>query len=207
MKAATVASAVAEGYGIEQEGQFQIVFQKNMTGVGGFMTSLLLSPSACTSFSPRWLFTVMFIPSTDGVTVTTHTEQEHADTLCRPARQNYDKMDVRHATAFLETIRGKAEQMQQATSPKQDPQPPQSVPASQAGPPRVDPSHLAAAQPPAQTVDQPAPVVATREPAPQPPSSITVSMDQDQSLGEVARRARAKKAKQEAEVAPKKEDQ
>jgi hypothetical protein len=194
VKAAAVTQAVAEGYAIEQEGQFQIVFQKNMTGAGGFFTAVLLSPPACASFSPRWIFTVLFVPGPAGVTVTTHTEQEHADTLCRPARQNLDKDSARHVTKFLELVQGKAEQMQQSVAPK-----PEAAPTA---PPAVVPAAVPAtpASPPPQTTTTQPPI------HPQPTVTPVAADPQDQSLGEIARRARAKKAKQEADPAVKKEE-
>src|SRR5207248_8242108 len=78
VKAAAVAQAVSEGWMIESEGQFQIVFTKPMNAVGGIFTSALLSPSACSGIRPRYLFTLVFVPATDGVNVTTHKEMEHA---------------------------------------------------------------------------------------------------------------------------------
>src|SRR6184192_112339 len=79
VKAAAVAQAVSEGWSIESEGQFQIVFTKPMNTVGGIFTSALLSPSACSGIRPRYLFTLLFVPTADGVNVTTHKEMEHAD--------------------------------------------------------------------------------------------------------------------------------
>jgi hypothetical protein len=194
VKAAAVSQAIADGYAIESEGQFQIVFQKNMKGVGGFLTSAFLSPTGCRSFSPRWLLTVLFVPEAEGVTVTTHYEQEHADTLCRPARQSWDKDGAREISKYLELVQSKAEQMAKTSAPAAPPvsaaaetKPVPAVPATAPAP---------AVAPVTQTTPAPAvtPAVQT-QPTPQP---------QELSLGEIARQQREKKkAAQDAEGQPK----
>src|ERR1700730_9618619 len=84
-----------------------------MTGHAGFMTSALLSPSACTSFSPRWFLTVIFAPGVDGVTLRTVSQAEHAGPFRRPVRENFDNNQARaDIERFLPQIKLAAEQQQ-----------------------------------------------------------------------------------------------
>ena len=88
-----------------------------MTGHAGFMTSALLSPSACTSFSPRWFLTVIFAPGVDGVTLRTVSQAEHAGPFRRPVRENFDNNQARaDIERFLPQIKLAAEQQAIATS-------------------------------------------------------------------------------------------
>jgi hypothetical protein len=109
VKAAAVAQAVSEGWMIESEGQFQIVFTKPMNTVGGIFTAALLSPSACSGIRPRYLFTLLFLPVADGVNLTTHKEMEHADGFCHPARDNWDDQNRKYAESFLGKIKSASE--------------------------------------------------------------------------------------------------
>ena len=109
VKAAAVAQAVSEGWMIESEGQFQIVFTKPMNTVGGIFTASLLSPSACSGIRPRYLFTLLFLPVADGVNLTTHKEMEHADGFCHPARDNWDDQNRKYAESFLGKIKSASE--------------------------------------------------------------------------------------------------
>jgi hypothetical protein len=109
VKAAAVAQAVSEGWMIESEGQFQIVFTKPMNAVGGIFTASLLSPSACSGIRPRYLFTLLFVPIADGVNLTTHKEMEHADGFCHPARDNWDDQNRKYAESFLGKIKSASE--------------------------------------------------------------------------------------------------
>ena len=95
---------------LEQEGQFQIVFTKNMTGAAGFFTNMLLSPSACSSISPRWFVTVMFVPISAGVTVQAISQYEHAGPLSQRVRENFDGKKQRQDEDFLQRIKVAAEQ-------------------------------------------------------------------------------------------------
>lgn len=111
VKAAAVQEAVAEGYRIEQDGEFQMVFTKTMDGKAGFFTSALLSPPACSSIQPRWLLTVLFVPNQDAIAVESHSEYEHAGPLCRPVRQELDGKNVRQFTEnFLGKVKSRSEQ-------------------------------------------------------------------------------------------------
>lgn len=110
VRSTAVALASANGYVIEQEGQFQIVFTKDMSGASGFFTNLLLAPPACSSISPRWLLTVMFVPGTDGVTLHAVSQYEHAGPFCQPVRENFDNRKARdEIQAFFDQIRTHAE--------------------------------------------------------------------------------------------------
>jgi len=109
VKAAAVAQGVSEGWMIESEGQFQIVFTKPMNTVGGIFTASLLSPSACSGIRPRYLFTLLFVPVADGVNLTTHKEMEHADGFCHPARDNWDDQNRKYAESFLGKIKSASE--------------------------------------------------------------------------------------------------
>ncbi len=42
------------------------MFAKNITGKGGFMTNMLMAPSACSNIPPRYLMTIMFVPGEGG---------------------------------------------------------------------------------------------------------------------------------------------
>jgi hypothetical protein len=111
VKANTVQLAAADGYTIDQEGQFQIVFARNITGKAGFMTNMLMAPSACSNISPRYLMTVMFVPGQDGVTLRPVMQYEHAGPLCRPVRENLDGKNVhQNMEAFAQGIKTKSEQ-------------------------------------------------------------------------------------------------
>jgi hypothetical protein len=194
VKAAAVATAVAEGYAIESEGQFQIVFQKNMSGVGGFFANALLAPPACSSISPRWIFTLIFLPGADGVSITTHTELEHATSLCVRTRENRDRNESQHVTNFLAKVKGAAEQVQE--TPKPAPSPDNSGPAA------ISPAPVTTAQP-AQAQIQPA--ATTAKPTAEAGTAAAAASEsiQDDSLGAVARRVREKKQAQEQASPPK----
>ncbi|MGB8131246.1 MAG: PEGA domain-containing protein [Candidatus Angelobacter sp.] len=111
VKANAVQLATADGYTIDQEGQFQILFAKNISGKAGFMTNMLLAPSACSNISPRYLMTVMFVPGQDGVTLRPVMQYEHAGPLCRAVRENLDGKNV-HQTmeAFAQDVKTRSEQ-------------------------------------------------------------------------------------------------
>jgi hypothetical protein len=119
VKANAVQLATADGYTIDQEGQFQIVFARNITGKAGFMTNMLVTPSGCSSISPRYLMTVMFVPGQDGVTLRPVMQYEHAGPLCRPVRDNLDGKNV-HETmeAFAQSVKTKSEQTANTVSPE-----------------------------------------------------------------------------------------
>ena len=117
VKANTVQLAAARGYTIDQEGQFQIVFAMNMNGKAGFMTNMLLTPSACSNISPRYLMTVMFVPGQDGVTLRPVMQYEHAGPLCRPVRENLDGKNVhQNMEDFVQSVKAKSEQGVSAAS-------------------------------------------------------------------------------------------
>ena len=162
VRAAAVSQAAANGFTLEQEGQFQIVFAKDIRGMAGFLTSMLNSPSACYDVSPRWIITVMFIPETGGVTIQTISQYEYAGALCRPVRQSLDGKKPREALeGFLQSIKTTAEQSQSAlraerstptaaTVPLPQPvPPPQAAPLPQEAPPpqAVPPHQQALSQP------------------------------------------------------------
>jgi hypothetical protein len=111
VKANAVQLATADGYTIDQEGQFQILFAKNISGKAGFMTNMLLAPSACSNISPRYLMTVMFVPGQDGVTLRPVMQYEHVGPLCRAVRENLDGKNV-HQTmeAFAQDVKTRSEQ-------------------------------------------------------------------------------------------------
>jgi hypothetical protein len=111
VKANTVQLATADGYTIDQEGQFQIVFAKNITGKAGFMTNMLLAPSACSNISPRYLMTVIFVPGQEGVTLRSVMEYEHAGPLCRPQRSSLDGKNIhQYSENFFQKVKTKSEQ-------------------------------------------------------------------------------------------------
>jgi len=112
VKATTVELTTADGYTIEQDGQFQIVFAKNITGKAGFMTNMLMTPSACSTIAPRYLMTVMFVPGQDGVTLRSALEYEHAGPLCRPVRSSLDgKNSHQYIDNLFQRIKAKSEQV------------------------------------------------------------------------------------------------
>jgi hypothetical protein len=122
VRAAAVSQATRSGYVVEQEGQFQIVFAKRMTGFGGLLTSAMLSPSGCTSISPRWLLTVTFAPGIDGVTLRTVSQEEHAGPFCRPVRDDLDNKKTRaDIERFLQIIKAATERQQTMATAVEDP--------------------------------------------------------------------------------------
>jgi hypothetical protein len=111
VKTNAVQLATADGYVIDQEGQFQIVFAKNMTGKAGFMTNMLSTPSACSSIAPRYLLTILFVPGQTGVTLRSRMEYEHAGALCRPERSTLDGKNVHQYTEnFFQQVKIRSEQ-------------------------------------------------------------------------------------------------
>jgi len=117
VKAAAVSQAASDGWVIESEGQFQIVFTKPMNTVGGIFTAALLSPSACSGIRPRYLFTLLFVPVADGVNLTTHKEMEHATAFCHPARDNWDDQNRKSSESFLSKIKSASEGGSPAPTP------------------------------------------------------------------------------------------
>ncbi len=122
VRAAAVSQATRSGYVVEEEGQFQIVFAKRMTGFAGLLTSAMLSPSACTSISPRWLLTVTFALGTDGVMLRTVSQEEHAGPFCRPVRDDFDNKRTRaDIERFLQIVKSASEQQQAIATAVEDP--------------------------------------------------------------------------------------
>lgn len=106
IKIAAVQVASANGYTISQEGTFQIVFAKNITGAAGFFTSALSSPPACSSISPRFILAFVFA----GSALTASMETEHAGPLCQPVRESFDGKNVRaNIEGLLQQIKTRAE--------------------------------------------------------------------------------------------------
>ncbi|PSH02779.1 MAG: hypothetical protein CXZ00_15630 [Acidobacteria bacterium] len=66
VKSVAVRDLTSSGYSISSEGKFQIVFVKDMTGAAGFMSSLLLSPSACSDTKPHVYLTLSFVDVQNG---------------------------------------------------------------------------------------------------------------------------------------------
>jgi predicted metalloprotease with PDZ domain len=80
-----------------------------MNAAGGMFTSALLSPGACSGIRPRYLFTLIFVPTASGVDVTTHKEMEHADGFCHPARDNWDDQNRKYAESYLGKVKATTE--------------------------------------------------------------------------------------------------
>jgi hypothetical protein len=111
VKGAAVAEATANGYLLDQEGQFQIVFTKNMGWGSGLLTNLLLAPPACSGIPPRWFLTVMFVPGPEGVTLRAVSQYEHAGPFCRSVRESFDgKKPRQQIEGFFQQIKSAAEQ-------------------------------------------------------------------------------------------------
>lgn len=108
VKQAAVSQAVSEGYSIENQSQFQIVFVKNMTGFGGRMMSGFLSPPGCNQ-SPRNIFTLVLVPSGENTDVTTHYELEYAGGACVPVKQSQDKDKRKYVESFMEKVKATLE--------------------------------------------------------------------------------------------------
>jgi hypothetical protein len=122
VRGAAVSVATANGYILDREGQFQITFTKNMTGMAGFVTNLLLTPSACSEITPRWLLTVVFAPGQNGVTLHAVSQYEHAGPFCQPVRDNLDgKKPRQQIEAFFEQIKETAESQTTATAVSRGP--------------------------------------------------------------------------------------
>ena len=190
-----VAPAVAAGYTIDSEGQFQIVFMRDMGGAQGFLTQVFLSPPACSSFRPRHLFTMLFVPNRQEVTVTMYYDYEYASALCRPARQRDDNKKVRSAMeGLLANVKTAAEQ----TVASAKPETPAAITADAAQPSDAAQPQL---QPVPVSAPQPAQTLITAAPAPQPvnqPTPVSLTQPQQEpSLGDVARRYRDHKKEQE----------
>lgn len=110
VKSVAVRDLTSSGYVISSEGQFQIVFVKDMTGAAGFMSSLLLSPSACQDIKPHLYLTLSFVDTSNGTTVTISAQIEHAGALCRDVRENVDDNKTRaNVNGILERIKDEAE--------------------------------------------------------------------------------------------------
>jgi hypothetical protein len=80
-----------------------------MNKVGGMFTAALLSPRACTGFSPRNLVTIIFVPQSEGDGIITHYDIEHADAFYKPAKDNQDKQHRKYNESLLSKIRNTAE--------------------------------------------------------------------------------------------------
>ncbi len=105
VKQAVIAQAVADGYHVENDSQFQIVLTKDMNRVAGLFAAGLLSPGACAGITPRYLFTVILVPSGDGTDVTTHYDMEHASGFCHPVRRNEDKQHQKYFADFMAKVK------------------------------------------------------------------------------------------------------
>jgi hypothetical protein len=118
VKKAVLAEAVAEGYRVENDSEFQLVLTKDMNKVGGVFAAGLLSPSACAGITPRYLFTVILVPNQQGTDVTAHYEMEHAGGFCRPVRTSEDKQHKKFFEEFMAKVKAASEGQQSSAAAK-----------------------------------------------------------------------------------------
>jgi hypothetical protein len=97
VKRAAVEILTGDHYALLQEGQFQFVFARDITGASGFFSKALLSPPACSSIAPRVILTAVFT----GSTISGALDYERAGPFCRLVR---DHLDDKNARANLENI-------------------------------------------------------------------------------------------------------
>jgi hypothetical protein len=118
VKAAAVTRALKAGFLLDTEGQFQLVFARNMSGGQQVLVQTLASPSACSDIHPRHIITLAVAPG-DQLTVVAQYEYEHAGPFCRSVREPITDGKVRsQLEKFLADIKADAEAPKTAPTTK-----------------------------------------------------------------------------------------
>ena len=215
IKSIALSRALSAGFMLESEGQFQLVFTKNMGTGRSMLTQLMVTPSACYSIQPRDVLTMAFIPG-NPVQVTMIYQYEHAGPFCQRVREQVNGGKIRQGLEnLLSGIRSGAEQQTRvedrapSNPPVADgaenvaaPAPQDSTPST---PSSTAPKQNAVAPTPERIAEggtlpdqgtSPAVSTAPATSAPPSTSAAPVVTNGEISLGEAARIARAKKAAQ-----------
>lgn len=117
VKAQIVARMIAHGYRIDSDGQFQMVFAKDMNGGDGVLTQLMVGNANCGM--PKRIVNLTFAPQGDALLVVVSEQIDHATTLCTRERLEMDgKKDREEMSAFLSDIKAKSEAAQAALAKK-----------------------------------------------------------------------------------------
>ncbi len=118
VKAAAVTRALKAGFLLDTEGQFQLVFARNMSGGQQLLVQTLASPTACSDIRPRHIITLAVAPG-DQLTVVAQYEYEHAGPFCRSVREPITDGKVRsQLEKFLADIKADAETPKTAPAAK-----------------------------------------------------------------------------------------
>jgi hypothetical protein len=175
VKASIVREMIGQGWTIDSEDQFQLVFSRNMNG-----------SSACTDIQPKDFMRFTLVENQGSTFVSASSESDHAGPSCRDVRVNTNQKAMHRILTDLKT------QVESTTPESETPTAVAFTPATATG---IQPSPSTLSPPPAAI-----PSVAVAPPVDR--SSLNVTLPsaggEEESLGVAARRAREKKAAEAA---------
>ncbi len=176
-KASIMRGMIGQGWTLDSEGEFQLVFSRNMNGA-----------SACTDIQPKDFMRFTLVENQGSTFVSASSESEHAGPSCRNVRENDTNQKAMHK--ILTDLKTQVE----STTPESE------MPTAVAFTPEtatvMQPSPSTLSPPPASI-----PSVAVAPPVDRSSLNVTLpsTAEQEESLGAAARRAREKKAAEAAQ--------
>ena len=172
LKASIVRGMIGQGWTIASEGEFQLVFSRNMNG-----------SSACTDIQPKDFMRFTLVENQGSTFVSASSESEHAGPSCHGVRENNINQKAMHK--ILTDLKTEAE------SATPEPETATAVAFTPATATAMQPSPSTLSPPPAAI-----PSVAVAPPVDRSSLNVTLTSTslEEESLGVAARRAREKKA-------------
>ena len=176
VKASLVREMTGQGWTIDSQGERQLVFSRNMN-----------APSACTDIQPKDFMRFTLVENHVGTFVSASSKSEPTGPFCRDVRENTNQKAMHQILTDLKT-------QAESTTPESE------MPAAVAFTPEtatvIQPSSSTLSPPPASI-----PSVAVAPPVDKSNLNVTLPsvMEEEESLGEAARRARDKKASEAAQ--------
>jgi len=176
VKASIIRGMIGQGWTIDSEGEFQLVFSRNMDG-----------PSACTDVQPKDFMRFTLVENQGSTFVSASSKSEHAGPSCRDVRENTNQKAMHKILTDLKT---------QVESTTPEPEMPTAVAFTPEAATVIQPSPSTLSPPPASI-----PSVAVAPPVDRSSLNVTLpsAEEEEESLGAAARRARAKKAAEAAQ--------
>jgi len=94
VKGIAMSRALAAGFLLDSEAQFQLTFAKNMSEGQSLVVQALGSPAACAAIHPRHILTIALAPGDQTLIVAAY-QYEHAGPFCRTVRESINDGKVR----------------------------------------------------------------------------------------------------------------
>ncbi|HTC92226.1 MAG TPA: hypothetical protein VK699_02100 [Terriglobales bacterium] len=171
VRATIVRGMTGQGWTIDSEGEFQLVFSRNTN-----------SPSTCTDIQPRDFIRFTLAENQDSTLVLASSGSEHAGPFCRDVRENTNQKAMRKILTDLKAL---------AESTTPEPETPSAAAFTPATAAVIQPSASPLSPPPAAI-----PSAAVAPPVDRSSLNVTLTsagVEEEESLGVAARRAREKK--------------